>query len=68
MTIEDRRILSEWLTRSDLAGELDVTPDTLARWATSGIGPPMVKVGRRVLYRRSSVEAWLAENERNKPE
>jgi len=57
-------ILSEWIGRARLAEELGVTPDTLARWATRGEGPPLVKVGRRVFYRRKSVERWLAESER----
>jgi predicted site-specific integrase-resolvase len=57
-------VLSDWIGRAELAEELGVTPDTLARWATRGTGPPLVKVGRRVFYRRRSVERWLAESER----
>ena len=56
-------ILSDWITRDELARELDVTPDTMARWAADGMGPPAVKIGRRVMYRRASVEKWLAELE-----
>jgi len=56
-------ILSDWIARAELARELDVTPDTLARWAADGTGPPAVKIGRRVMYRRASVEKWLAELE-----
>ncbi len=57
-------VLSDWVGRDQLAEELGVKPDTLARWATRGMGPPLVKVGRRVFYRRKSVERWLAESER----
>ena len=57
-------VLSEWIGRVELAEELGVAPDTLARWATRGTGPPLVRVGRRVFYRRKSVERWLAESER----
>ena len=60
----ERKILSEWITRAELARELNVTQDTLARWAAAGIGPPLVKVGRRVLYRRSTVREWLEKLER----
>ncbi len=60
----ERKILSEWITRAELARELNVTQDTLARWAAAGIGPPLVKVGRRVLYRRSAVREWLEKLER----
>jgi DNA-binding transcriptional MerR regulator len=56
--------LNDWINREELAGQLSVTTDTLARWATLGIGPPRVRIGRRVLYRRASVEKWLAEMER----
>ena len=30
----------------------------------TGGGPPFVRIVRRVYYRRSDVEAWLAENTR----
>ena len=53
-------LLSDWISREDLAGQLSVTTDTLARWATQGSGPPRIRIGRRVLYRRSSVEKWLS--------
>ncbi len=52
-------LLSDWINREDLAEQLSVTTDTLARWATQGSGPPRIRIGRRVLYRRSSVEKWL---------
>lgn len=52
-------VLDEWISREDLAEQLALTTDTLARWATQHIGPPRIKVGRRVFYRKSSVEKWL---------
>jgi len=52
-------VLDEWINRDDLAEQLDLTPDTLARWATDGTGPARIKVGRRVFYRKSTVEKWL---------
>jgi len=57
-------VLNDWIIRAELAQQLSVTTDTLARWATRGIGPPRIRIGRRVLYRRASVEKWLAEMER----
>jgi excisionase family DNA binding protein len=57
-------VLNDWINREELARQLSVTTDTLARWATQGIGPPRIRIGRRVLYRRASVEKWLAEMER----
>jgi predicted DNA-binding transcriptional regulator AlpA len=52
-------VLDEWISRDDLAEQLELTTDTLARWATDGTGPARIKVGRRVFYRKSSVEKWL---------
>jgi predicted DNA-binding transcriptional regulator AlpA len=57
-------VLNDWINREELARQLSVTTDPLARWTTQGIGPPRIRIGRRVLYRRASVEKWLAEMER----
>ncbi len=59
-------ILADWIERAELARELGVTQDTLARWASDGTGPPMVRVGRRVFYRRAAVREWLKRKERGK--
>ena len=37
---------------------------TLERWRSTGTGPPFVKVGRRVAYRRSDLERWLTQQTR----
>jgi predicted DNA-binding transcriptional regulator AlpA len=39
-----------------------ITERTAIRWRVAGTGPSYVKVGRRVRYLRSSVDAWLASN------
>ena len=56
-------ILSEFLTKDDLAEQLQRNPRTLDRWAVLGMGPPRTHVGRTVLYRRASVQKWLAAQE-----
>jgi hypothetical protein len=56
-------ILDDYVSPSDLARELGVNPVTLARWHAARIGPPRMKMGRRVLYRGSSVAAWLETQE-----
>ena len=56
-------ILSEFLTKEELAAELRRNPRTLDRWDVLGVGPPRTRVGRQVLYRRASVERWLAAQE-----
>jgi predicted DNA-binding transcriptional regulator AlpA len=56
-TEADREYLTDAQFR-ELIGSLD--PRTTVRWRRDGEGPPFVRVGpRRVLYRRSEVDAWL---------
>ena len=38
---------------------------TLERWRTEGTGPKFVKVGRRVHYRRATLDAWILQRERS---
>ena len=56
-------ILSEFLTKEELAAELRRNPRTLDRWQALGMGPPRTHVGRKVLYRRASVQKWLLAQE-----
>lgn len=38
-----------------------IPPRTAQRWRASGDGPPFVRLGkRRIIYRTSDVENWLA--------
>lgn len=37
---------------------------TLENWQVRGGGPRFIKAGRRVVYRRRDLDAWLAERER----
>ena len=59
----DTGLLIGWLNRTDLARELTLTVDTLQRWETRRMGPPCVRVGRKVLYRMEAVRDWLREQE-----
>jgi len=49
-------ILSDFLTKRELAAELGREMRTLDRWDALGVGPPRTHVGRKVLYRRASVQ------------
>ena len=40
------------------------SPRTLETWRVRGGGPHFLKVGRRVVYRRRDLDAWLADRER----
>ena len=58
-------LLSEFLTKRELAAELQRNERTLDRWDALGTGPPRTRVGRKVLYRRASVLKWLCAQERH---
>ncbi|WP_413219109.1 helix-turn-helix transcriptional regulator [Tritonibacter mobilis] len=60
---EGTSILSDWLTRKQLASELNVSVDTLARWRSKGSGPVCINVGNRSLYSRQAIEKWLRQME-----
>ena len=64
---EPLHLLADWISREQLAIELFVTPDTLARWDARRDGPPCTRIGRKVFYRRSSVEQWLLSREQGRP-
>lgn len=59
--VDDRSesVLSEWMTRVELAAELRISVETLRKWDARRVGPPYAKVGTRVMYRRESVRTWL---------
>jgi hypothetical protein len=62
----DTGLLVGWLDRADLARELTLSVDTLQRWETRRMGPPCVRVGRKVIYRMEAVRDWLREQEARK--
>jgi predicted DNA-binding transcriptional regulator AlpA len=47
------------LTASEAARVLGLAPSTLAKLRLSGNGPLYCKLGRRVVYRRDDLVAWL---------
>ncbi len=59
MTLED-----PILTTDELATATHNSPRTYERWRMVGSGPAFVKIGKRVGYRKSAVEAWLKERTR----
>jgi hypothetical protein len=56
-------LLTDFLSQDEAAAELKVCGRTLDRWRRLGEGPPITRLGRRVLYRRSSLQAWLCARE-----
>ena len=47
------------MTATEAATLLGLAPSTLAKLRLSGNGPIYCKLGRRVVYRREDLEAWL---------
>ena len=40
--------------------ERPISPRTMQRWRLDGMGPPFIKIGRLVRYRKSNLDAFLA--------
>lgn len=53
---------SPLLDSAAVAARLGVSAKTLGRWRCEGSGPPYVAAGGVVRYRRTDLDAWLAEN------
>ena len=56
--------MDELLTAQEVGEALGLSTGTLANWRSLDMGPGFVKVGGRVRYRVSSVNDWVAEQER----
>lgn len=60
-------LLADWISRDQLARELGLKPDTLARWEARRQGPPCTRLGRKTLYRRAAVQDWIRAQEQAHP-
>jgi prophage regulatory protein len=50
------------LKKADVAAMINVSESTIDRWSRAGIFPQRLRLGpSRVGWRRSAVEAWLAQ-------
>lgn len=54
----------ELLTTAEVAREYRFAVGTLRYWRHIGYGPASFARGRRIVYRRSDVDAWISEQER----
>jgi len=54
-------LVRDYLNKNDAAAALGIHPFTLKRWRMRGYGPQGVKLGGRLRYRKSDIEAWLAQ-------
>ena len=53
----------QYITAHRLAAALGVTVRTLTRWDAARIGPPKIKIGKRVLFDVAKLPEWLATRE-----
>ncbi|WP_379541566.1 helix-turn-helix transcriptional regulator [Novosphingobium pokkalii] len=51
------------MTSQEVCSLLGISRRTLHRWRRLRKGPPAIKVGRAVVYRREAVERWLVAQE-----
>lgn len=56
-------VLDDYFTPEALARVFRKSRRTIDRWDVLRIGPPRIVVGRTILYKKSSVEQWLASRE-----
>ena len=50
---------SPYIDERRLCADLGISPVTATKWRAGAMGPPFIKVGRLVRYRRADVDAWL---------
>ena len=58
--------MTKHLNQIDLADRWNISPRTLERWRWTGEGPQFVKLGGRVVYRLEDIEAFEAEQLRDR--
>lgn len=51
--------MSNLMTTSEAADYLASTKTTLEQWRARNDGPPFVKMGRSVRYRRADLDQWI---------
>ena len=52
-------ILSEYITRAELAKQVGKCPRTIVSWIKKHNGPQEIPIGRTRLFKRADVLAWL---------
>jgi predicted DNA-binding transcriptional regulator AlpA len=52
--------MTDLMRTEEVSQETGIPAATLRYWRHIGTGPRSARLGRRVVYRRSDVEAWIA--------
>jgi excisionase family DNA binding protein len=55
---------SNLLNTTEAAEVLRLGVATLHRWRKAGKGPPYIEMGRKVYYRRTDLDRWIEEQQR----
>lgn len=53
----------EYLTTRTVSDETGINAGTLRYWRATDQGPPSFSLGKRVVYRRSELTRWIADQE-----
>ena len=61
MTIQDL------IPETEYAAARGVSVRTTQRERTQRVGPPFIKLGKRVFYRPAAIDAWLLAKEQSQP-
>lgn len=54
----------EYMSTTQVSQETGINPGTLRYWRSTNQGPASFSLGKRVVYRRSEIERWIAEQEK----
>jgi excisionase family DNA binding protein len=57
--------MPQLLTIDEAAAYLRQPVKTLRNWRSEGRGPASMKLGRRVLYDKTDLDAWVEQRKRN---
>ena len=57
----------ELITETDYAEQRGVSIRSVQRERAQRVGPPFIKVGRKVYYRLAAIEGWLLAKEQVQP-
>lgn len=59
--------LQDLISETDYAAQRGVSVRTVQRERAQRIGPPFIKLGKRVFYRPAAIESWLLAQEQAQP-
>jgi len=54
----------EYMTTTEAAQHLRLSPSTLAKYRVHGSGPQFLKLGKKVVYEKADLDAWATERSR----